>query len=207
MRKSVYIISSIVLLMFLLSCDDGNSDNNSQNTNQNAGDVTGNSNSKVYKVPAELSYISKKEGFSYDKFYPIGWSDDGKFAYIVEPADEGSGLYFFEIHVYDIVNNKDIWAWKYEGEDGESVQSVWNKNTELFHKNLNEHNIAQNKKFNLQKGKMSHQGNDYEIVMDSKLETDQDFGIDIIKGVKLTMKSPQLGTKDFFEQQMDNRES
>ncbi len=209
MRKSIYTIIAFALLLFTLSCNEDNSGNNSKTGNKVTNNKTVNNKSKankMYAAPSELQYMSKKEGFSYDKFYPVGWSDDGKFAYVVEPVDENSGLYFFEIHIYDIVNNKEVWTWKYESEDGGSVQSVWNKNADLLSESLNEYNIIQTKKMALKKSKMSYKGNDYEILMDTKLETDQDFGIDIVKGLKLSMKSPQLGAKDFFEQQMDNRD-
>ena len=36
-----------------------------------------------YKRPVQL----KLDGGLEERFYPIGWSGDGKFAYIMEPAD------------------------------------------------------------------------------------------------------------------------
>ncbi len=215
MKNLIYTFVGIFFTTCLLSC--GSEENstvdkkhkNNEEKHQTAPakpeDVEKNEK-HVYKAPVELSYGVKKEGFSYDKFYPIGWSDDGKFAYVVEPADENSGLYFFEIHVYDVVNNRDLWSWKPEELEQGSVKSVWDENAEFLSQSLNEYNIEQTDIFKLQPSKISYKGNDYEIVMDSKLATDDDFGIDMVRGVKLTMKSSQLGNKDFYEQEIDNRD-
>lgn len=87
-----------------------------------------------------------------------------------------------------------------------SVKSVWEENVELLTQRLNEYDIVQTKKFDLQPSRLSYKGNDYEIIMDSKSDTDADFGIDVLTGVKLTMKSPQLGSKDFYNQQIDKKD-
>ncbi len=221
MKNLIYILGSLYLLTLALSCgNDSSNDKNIDNETVTKAPSKGNGTpsatneeidnnndaANTYSIPAELSYMRKKEGFSYDKFYPIGWSNEGKFAYIVEPAPENSGMYFFEIHIYDIVNNRDLLLWKPEELETGSVSSVWKENADFISQSLNEYHIVQTKNFALTPSKFKNKGNDYEIIMDSKLETDEDFGIDILKGVKLTMKSPQLGSKDFYEQKMYDRD-
>ncbi len=206
MKKFIYIILFFITLFLPFSCTESNSDSN-DDKNKLQSDANHNPNSShEYKLPNELKYVKEREGFSYDKFYPIGWSENGNFAYITEPADENSGLYLFEIHIIDIVNNKSIWTWKPEESEEGNLEQVWNDNYELFAQRLKEYGIVQINQAKLESNKISYKSNDYEIIMDTKIETDKDFGIDMMKGIKITMKSPQLGSKDFFEQRIDSRD-
>lgn len=64
--------------------------------------------SQVYFPPKEFVYISDSS-YLYDKFYPIGWSKDGKFAYITEPADEATGFYFWDLCIISPDSGKMIY--------------------------------------------------------------------------------------------------
>ncbi len=46
-----------------------------------------------------------------DKFFPIGWSEDGNFAYITEPVAEGLGNYVFEIVIINVISGDTLWYW------------------------------------------------------------------------------------------------
>jgi len=156
-----------------------------------------------YSLPKELSYIQNEGDFLADKFYPIGWSKEGMFAYITEPADEGSGFYLFELHVFDAVNNKIAWSWKPEESEEGDLASTWKNNYELFKEKLNEYQIEQNESFELKKGKTTFKGNEYQIVLDTKTEQDPDFGFEIIKEIKISINSPELGTKQIYQSKAD----
>lgn len=212
MKNNIYTFVYIFIIsQIILSCNETNSD---KQTGEKADKVATNTDKietstytdNKYTLPSELFYTKKRDGFVYDKFYPIGWSDDGKFAYIAEPSGESSGLYFFEIHIVDIINNKQLWYWQPEESEEGNIQNVWKENNELFTQHLNEYKIIQFSDFKLQPTSITYKGNDFELLMDSKMETDADYGVDVVKGIKLSMKSPQLGTKVFFEQRIDLRD-
>lgn len=178
--------------------------NNGENTNDNQSDsnIVVNDNTaddkNQYELPSELVYSKVKDGFSYDKLYPIGWSKDGKFAYIVEPAEEESGFYLFEIVILDIVNNKVEWSWKPEESEEGDLASTWKDNYSLFEKQLNDAEIVQSNKFELKETKGSYKGNDFEMIMEIATRTDDDYGIDVVDEYKLKIVSPELGTKEFY---------
>ena len=156
-----------------------------------------------YSLPVELNYLEKSGDFLIDKIYPIGWSKDGKFAYITEPADEGSGFYLFELVVFDAVNNKIAWSWKPEDSEEGNLSTTWKKNYSLFKEKLNEYQIEQDDNIELKKGKTTFKGNEYQLVLDTKTETDPDFGFDLIKEIKITINSPELGTKEIYNSKTD----
>ncbi|RLD79666.1 MAG: hypothetical protein DRJ10_08510, partial [Bacteroidetes bacterium] len=100
-----------------------------------------------YRIPNELIYNEQANDFLIDKLYPIGWSNDGKFAYIVEPADEGSGFYLFELVVFDLVNNKIIWSWKPDESEEGDLETTWKENYENFKETLNKYEVSQETEF------------------------------------------------------------
>lgn len=193
----------VVIFCFLaISCNNNNGENgqaDSSNVEQNIQ-----SDKNVFELPKELEYTRSKDGFSYDRLYPIGWSKDGKFAYIVEPAEEESGFYLFEIIILDIVNNKVVWSWKPEESEEGDLATTWKDNYEIFEKQLNEAEIQQSKKFELKATKGSYKGNEYELIMESKTKTDPDFGVDMVDEFILKIISDELGTKDFYEQKTNS---
>ncbi len=169
--------------------------------NQNSGNgkyVAGD-----YKIPNELIYNDKSDDFLVSKLYPIGWSNDGKFAYIVEPADEGSGFYLFELIVFDLVNNKITWSWKLDETEEGNIETTWKANYENFKENLNKYEITQLANFELKKGKTTFKGNEYQITLDTKTMTQPDFGFDVIKELKISIESPEIGTKEIYAHKED----
>lgn len=200
-------ISIVLILLFFWACQacnrNGNTDNaNGDKTNQEQ--IEENSENYQYSIPEELKYGQMSAEFLYDKFFPIGWSKDGKFAYITEPADEGSGYYWFEIVIIDIVNNKISWSWKpAESEEGD-FEKVWKDNYELFKRQLTEAEIIQQTNFELKSTKTSYKGNDYEFVLDVKNEIDQDFGFEVVKEIDLKIISTQLGQKSLIKQKEED---
>jgi hypothetical protein len=197
----------VVVLAFLLfsACNACNSDDD-KNSGNNSADSIGQQSINIpedfekqeYTIPNELEYGRIGNDFLYDKFYPIGWSKDGKFAYIIEPADEASGNYWFEIVILDIVNNKVSWSWKPAESEQGNLQSVWKDNYPLFKKNLAEAEIIQLSKFELKPTKIAYKGNDYEIVLETKNVADLDYGIDMVKEIQMNIVSEQLGKKSII---------
>ena len=83
--------------------------------------------SKNFDVPdSEYISSSKEESGNYsseasnnfkDSFFPIGWSEDGKFAYLLEPEAQNCECYFVEVYIYDLESNKTLWFKQYNNEE------------------------------------------------------------------------------------------
>ena len=206
-KSAVYFI--LIFSISIISCQNDEEQQQSNNDSNEIVDSNQNKNIEVkfeeqnYDTPTELTYNNQKGDFLYDTFYPIGWSQDGKFAYIIEQADEGSGYYWFEIIIKDVVNNKVVWSWKpSESEEG-NLKSTWEENYKLFAENLNNSEIIQNKNFALKSSKTKYKGNDYSIDIETATVTDPDFGFEKINEITVKIKSPELGTKQIYNKKKD----
>ena len=208
MKKIKLLINYILLFSLSMLACNNNEDEKTDNGNSDSNNLEQYNNidfeKQAYNMPSELVYYKKGTAILYDKLYPIGWSKNGLFAYIIEPADEGSGLYWFEIVIFDIVNNKVVWSWKPAESEIGNITQTWKENYELFRKNLSESEIIQLKAFVLKSGKTSYKGNDYEVILDSKNEADPDFGFDVIKEVQIHFVSPELGEKKIYNQKNED---
>ncbi|MFN8258184.1 MAG: hypothetical protein U0W24_21025 [Bacteroidales bacterium] len=201
-NKNIIYLLFLLVLGFVACGDDETGQENNGNPDSNLADQYKNIdfNKQEYEIPSELVYHKKGKDFLYDKIYPIGWSKKGMFAYIIEPADEASGLYWFEIVILDIVNNKVAWSWKPKESENGNLSKTWKDNYDTFKKHLRESEIMQTKNFTLISGKSDYKGNEFELTLDATTETDPDYGFEVVKEVEINIISAELGNKKVYDQ-------
>ena len=142
-----------------------------------------------------------------EHFYPIGWSRDGKFAYLVEPADEACGCYFAIFFIQDMRTDKILWEKKYEGNDRiqESLVTYWRKNRREFSDQLDLYDILVPKRFVLEKSDFVYQGDALKTMLNVNVKTDDNFHL--TGGVLLQLISKQKGKKTIYEQNFDSKQA
>jgi hypothetical protein len=94
-------------------------------------------------LPAYSEFIAPNPRFVVGQLMPLGFSADGKFAYVVEPPDEACGCYFFEFHIRDLDTDKDLFMKRVEYEDSSAIQwdRAWKEYGALFFGQLKSHGI------------------------------------------------------------------
>lgn len=154
---------------------------------------------QAYKAPSELKYFKSSDEYIYEKFYPIGWSKDGHFAYVVEPPDEAAGLYFFKLVIRNMISDKDVYVWEPEDElESGSVKEIWKEYNMTFAAKLNEYKIIPQNDIKLLGTEFQQDGNKYKVIIENKMETDPDFGFEVVKTTNISIKSPELGSKQIY---------
>ncbi|MBQ3689443.1 MAG: hypothetical protein II937_06190 [Bacteroidales bacterium] len=154
---------------------------------------------EAYSCPNELKYCAQNDEYLYEKFYPIGWSKNGLFAYIIEPVDEAAGLYFFKIVIRNMINDKEVWSWQPEDEPEKgSVRQMWKDYGMMFTNKLNEYKIIQQKDQKLLGSEFSYKDKKFKVLIENKLETDEDYGFEVVKGTNIFIKCPELGFKKIY---------
>ena len=160
--------------------------------------TTSNAQNSEYSVPERVEFIPENEDHLITYLSPIGWSKNGKFAYVTEPADEACGCYFFEIAIIDLVTDKLLWKWKLQGESereskNETKEAVWQKNIALFSRKLNEFEIIQQTDFVLESVNFVSGVNDYNLNINTEKNNDSEFKS--LKSLKVEITSQELGWK------------
>jgi hypothetical protein len=160
----------------------------------------------AYPQPKEFLYAGKRKrdefpGSLYPKFFPIGWSKDGKFAYVEEPADEACGCYFFTIYIQDLYSDTMAWQWKFEGnpDDGMNLKKIWNKFGTLFTGELNKYQIFPLSFDKLEKLPFLLNGIKYSFLINNSPFFDNDSKKTRIAATTITMKVNGLARKKVFK--------
>ena len=84
------------------------------------------------------------------KFYPIGFSQNGKFAYAIAPADEACGCYFFEFRIQDLVTDEVLFRYLYSSdkepqtERYENISDLWAAKSAMFAQKMRHYQITRN---------------------------------------------------------------
>jgi hypothetical protein len=154
---------------------------------------------QAYSTPSELQYYKQSDEYLFQKFYPIGWSKDGNFAYVIEPADEAAGLYFFKLKVQNMISDKDVYSWEPD-EDPEtgSIKQMWKDNQMTFAAKLNELKIIPQNDIKLLGTEFSTEEGKFKVTIENTMETDPDFGFEVVKSTNIYIKSAELGTKRIY---------
>ena len=78
---------------------------------------------------------------------PIGWSEDGHFAYVAErPVQSCEQCYFFALYIQNLVTDEIVWEFTHGGENPEyqNFQAVWEQHASLFEEQLARYHIVRN---------------------------------------------------------------
>ena len=144
-----------------------------------------------------------------DRFYPIGWSRDGKFAYYVEPVDEECGCYFAELHIIDLKTDKILWKFENRPEERrdekgdmleDDMQKLWARNKKMFSDKLREHRIEQTARFALLPTTFRSAGKIYTAKV-TALRSDDPDGMRRVQRLSLDLSSPTLGKTSLYSEE------
>ena len=133
-----------------------------------------------YTKPAELnlklltrryfsSYRKQRPGeeLTFERFFPIGWSRDGKFAYSFEPDPGECDCYLAKLLILDLKADRVLWSFDYDSDSLEeakkegkpySFETLWIGNQKLFSEKLREHGIETQTKVLLSAFPLQYQG-------------------------------------------------
>ncbi len=196
MKQISYLLIISFILLSLTGCKTGK-------TNKN--DVDFDEVTQEYFFPDEILYNQSVGDVIPDRFYPIGWSKNGNFAYIIEPADEALGNYMMGVVVVSLVSDEIIWDWYTEPgvEDDLYREDVWKKNYDNFKENLNKYGIIQERNMKMEDAYFTSKNKDFILRIETEKNDGNDMGIETVSKSRIYLKSPKLGEKLVAEKNYD----
>lgn len=176
---------------------------------------------QTYAVPREVpierivrkvfpNYFGRGDRFPAlipEKFFPIGWSRDGKLAYYIEPVDEACGCYYAKLVIQDLRTDKLIWEFEYtqdEHTDAKGnmtwpgdVRKLWAKNRKLFSDKLAENGIVASR-FAILGKNFTHGGRSFTARAAVKMGKNPEEDWDRVTKFDISLGSPRLGSKNVY---------
>ncbi len=165
---------------------------------------------REFHLPAEMEI---GESNAKDKFYPIGWSKDGKFAYVKFRVVEGGcgtcPFYYFVVQsaVTDAVPFTRRLDGKRMGVDYsvKPFSEIWEEHYDLFRGKLKEYGIVQQERFTPGGIEFHYKGSDYKITKKfNKIKKEFRWfmfeGVEtVIERLDLSVLSTRLGGKRVYQ--------
>lgn len=138
-----------------------------------------------------------------ETFYPIGWSKDGKFAYLTEPVDEGCDCYFADLIIQDLRTDKILWKRSHTSENGgaDTLRKYWAKNRKEFSRKLAQYGIAAQKRFALLDSAFDYQKDRLTPEIENNTNTEDEFAV--TGNIIVRLISQQRGGKTIYERKFD----
>ncbi len=155
-----------------------------------------------YFFPPELYYYQARTDYLIDKLFPLGWSDDGNFAFIVEPAMEGMDVYVFEMYIVNLISGDTLWHWATSPDEDVVREEVWKNNYNQFKTILNKYHIIQDKKPQLLAPYFTYQGDDFSVELQTDYRKEQGYGFEPVGHTKIIIRSPQRGIKIVYDKDL-----
>jgi len=151
-----------------------------------------------YKKPSQINFLKQRKAeVLTDVLKPIGWSKDGKFAYLIEYADEACGCYSMKMSILDAKKNKELWSTEYnDGGDKKDLTFYWSAKYDSIKMILNKYGIIQNKTdLRLESNVFELDGKQYALNIKSTMVKEPDFGIDVVEEAEIHIKSSSTEIK------------
>jgi hypothetical protein len=104
---------------------------------------------KRYTYPSPTQSLTGSDtGQISDRFYMIGWSEDGKLAYVNEPGDEACGCYFMDLYIIEAAKNEAVYHFHYNSDEdargakANDLAALWKQQEAVFTDTLNHYRIV-----------------------------------------------------------------
>ena len=170
---------------------------------------------RSYPVPKRIEPGAAEETtltFILGKIYPIGFSDDGKFAFVTEFEGPSMApeLSEFVVIIQDLVTDEIVWRWSsMSGEtfDEETLRRVWRENQETISTEMARYKINGDRPVTFVQGnhaKLAGREYTFELIPQingkefSRPDGSGSFTENIIFYTEVSVISPQLGWKTIY---------
>ena len=145
-------------------------------------------------------YSSNIEGvpFLYNNFYPLGYSSDGKFAYIKEYDTDPADMVLIRTFIQDLVTDKIVWKDEYRVEENITnmgVKSFWKERGGIIENKLKKYAINTTKNMKFEKNYHSYKDNIYFVESHDKRRFYKDWGMSFLESSVISLGAKSLGMK------------
>lgn len=149
-----------------------------------------------YPKPANLRYFNNanedRSKVIYHEIYPIGWSAEGKFAYIEIPPDEAAGCQTSYFYIKDLITDNIVYTTQSKEYCEDDLYDVFNRSWKSLEPKitakLNEYHIEPTAGVELLQLPYLYNGNKYDFHLYSRMGRNEMFGIDIAEASVISLK-------------------
>ena len=136
--------------------------------------------------------------FLYDKFYPLGYSTDGKIAYAIEYDTDPRDMVYIKTIVQDLVSDKVLWSHEFKREDNISntdFNLFWKESNQEILQKLNHYNMYYNNALPIYQEKLYYKHDALFLTSKSQKSYQKDWGMEFLNSSTIYLRSEKHGQK------------
>ncbi len=140
----------------------------------------------------------KQVPFIYNVFYPLGYSSDGKIAYIKEYDTDPADIVLIRTFVQDLVTDKILWKdeFKFEGDISTiGFKDFWASKSTLISKKIKEYGIKPFKNLKFEPNSYRYNNNFYSLDSMSKSTFRKDWDMEFLDSSTIMLSAKGKGSK------------
>lgn len=147
-----------------------------------------------YNIPRQIAYSfpsSNTTNYIPKEFYPIGWSRNGKFAFLFIPANEASDCNYAELVIQDMVTDEIVYrknSREYCDGNEPLFSRAWNDLSPIITPVLNQFQIEQVGGITINQLPYLYNGNRYDFHLYNRTENYYDYGQTIAAASVISLK-------------------
>jgi hypothetical protein len=152
--------------------------------------------------------------FDNDKFYPLGLSDDGKFAYMTSNISGEAGVVGVEIYIQDLVSDDILWRYKFNSKenpsDDNTFNTFWLNNHKMVLEKMESFGIKMDKSLKFNTNSISYKNDKLNYSIINKKEASEDILYAnklVVTKSTIYLKSEKYGKKVLSEKKYKNLSS
>ena len=159
-----------------------------------------------FKLFEPYKSTTSQTPFIEERFYPLGYSDDGKMAYMLEYYTGNSGMVHIETYVQDLVSDEIVWQHRFKTEENATninFTSFWTKNQKKIEAELNIYNINPFNKLWLKTEPISYGNNTFSLSSKVHKSHAKDLNLDLVDSSTVSIHSTSKGEKSINKKEYD----
>ena len=140
----------------------------------------------------------KDAPFIYNNFYPLGYNNNGKIAYIKEFDTDPADMVKIETFIQDLISDKILWKDEYKVEDdlkNIDIKSFWKERASKIEAKLKEYGIKPFRNAEFKPNFYNYKNNYYSLSSKSKSKFRKDWGMTFLERSTITLRATNLGVK------------
>ncbi len=141
-----------------------------------------------------------KYGCLEQTIYPIGWSEEGKFAYCVEFPKEARDMYRMDFLIQDLTNDEIVFQSSFKGEPTLTLAEVWRNKNQDFISDLSKFDIQIPNDFDIKSFPLEWGEESLTCSVDRQKQMNDYSGVEIVSESQLTIDGGDLGKKQIAKQ-------
>ncbi len=151
----------------------------------------------VLDIPKPIKLCQNEYGCSNQKIYPIGWAEDGKFAYCFEHPRSASDVFTLEFKILDLNTGEVVDGANYKGPSSMDFNQLWENKKTDFQEAFDQYGIKIFGDFIVEGFPMKRQNTSISCTVENAAKMNDYAGVNVVEKTVVSMGAKQIFSTEY----------